>query len=95
MLLYFRDAPTVQGTTCSHFPAKLPVKSMSHLFNPSLCFHLSSHSSRCLLDGGSLHLQMAWIHHQLYDQKSRGNHLLCLPETHSLQGSELLAVQFM
>lgn len=95
--VHFRgDAPTVQGATCSHFPAEAQLKAMSPLFQTSSCFQLSTHSSRRLSHvEAHWHLQMAWIHHQISDQKRRGDHPLRLPKTGSPFSSEPLAVQFI
>lgn len=40
-------------------------------------------------------LQMARLHHHISDQKSRGDHLLCLQQTRSPWSSEPLAVEFI
>lgn len=41
------------------------------------------------------HLQMVWIHRQTSDQRSNGDHPLCLQTTRSPRSSEPLAVQFI
>lgn len=86
MLLYFRgEAHHCPRRHMQPFPAgrARPISS-----NPSA-------HSRCLSDGGSPVSANGRDPPQLSDQKSRGDHLLCLLHTSSPWGSEPLAVQFI